>query len=54
MALIVGVEGLNLSEDERQFFRDTDPMGFILFKRNCESPKQVMTLVDECLSLIHI
>ena len=47
-ALIVGVEGLRLSEDERQFFRDTDPMGFILFKRNCESPEQVTKLVNEC------
>jgi beta-N-acetylhexosaminidase len=34
-----------LSADERAFFRDTDPLGFILFARNCERPDQVRALV---------
>ncbi len=34
-----------LSDDERALFRRTNPLGFILFRRNCESPEQVKALV---------
>jgi beta-N-acetylhexosaminidase len=43
-AAIYGVEGVALTGDERAFFRDADPAGFILFKRNCESPDEVSRL----------
>ena len=46
-AVIFGCAGLTLSPDERAFFRDADPVGFILFKRNCESPGQLRALVSE-------
>jgi len=46
-ACILGCEGLKLSEDERAFFRDADPWGFILFKRNVESPDQVRALTED-------
>ncbi len=46
-AVIFGCAGPSLSPDERAFFRDADPVGFILFKRNCESPAQVRVLVRE-------
>ncbi|MBV9524043.1 MAG: beta-N-acetylhexosaminidase [Alphaproteobacteria bacterium] len=45
-AAIFGCAGLALAADERAFFRDADPLGFILFQRNCEHPDQVRRLVD--------
>ena len=35
-AVIFGCAGPDLSADERAFFRDADPLGFILFARNIE------------------
>src|SRR5262249_36913776 len=46
-AAILGCAGPTLSADERQFFRDADPLGFILFQRNCETPSQVRRLVQD-------
>jgi beta-N-acetylhexosaminidase len=46
-AAILGLAGPELSEEERRFFAATDPLGFILFKRNCETPAQLKRLVDE-------
>ncbi len=43
-AVIFGVSGLALTDAERDFFRDVRPWGFILFKRNTESPAQVAAL----------
>jgi beta-N-acetylhexosaminidase len=45
-AAIYGLEALSLTEDERSFFRDAEPVGFILFKRNCENPEQLRRLTD--------
>jgi len=42
--LILGCQGPTLSEGERAFFAECDPFGFILFKRNCETPGQVAAL----------
>ena len=44
-AFIVGVSGLVLTDDERAFLRDQQPWGFILFKRNVDTPAQVTDLV---------
>ena len=44
---IFGLRGHALQENERQFFKDCDPMGFILFARNIDSPDQVKTLVAD-------
>jgi beta-N-acetylhexosaminidase len=46
-AVILGCAGASLSSSERAFFRDADPLGFILFQRNCENPDQVRALVQE-------
>jgi len=46
-AFITGVSGLELSAAEREFIRGTCPWGFILFKRNVETPDQVSALVGE-------
>jgi len=44
-AVILGCAGEHLSSDERRFFGAADPVGFILFRRNCCSPDQVRELV---------
>lgn len=49
---IFGIAGPALSADERAFFRDADPAGYILFGRNVESRDQVRALTDE-LRAIH-
>ena len=46
-AAIFGCAGLTLGAEEREFFRATDPAGFILFKRNCAEPVQVRALVAD-------
>lgn len=42
---IFGCAGHTLSRNEKAFFRDMDPWGFILFKRNIDTPDQVRKLV---------
>ena len=50
-AAIYGLEGLALKDDERSFFRDSEPAGFILFRRNCESQEQMLRLTDSLRAL---
>ena len=45
-AAIYGLEGFDLKDDERRFFQDSDPAGFILFARNCKNPEQLLRLTD--------
>jgi beta-N-acetylhexosaminidase len=45
-ALITDATGLALTADERAFFRDADPWGFIIFRRNVETPDQLRALTD--------
>lgn len=49
---IFGLSGLVLSDDERAFFRDCDPAGYILFGRNIADREQLRALTDE-LRAIH-
>src|ERR1700748_2004008 len=46
-AFITGVSGTGLTAAEREFIRAERPWGFILFKRNVETPAQVTRLVAE-------
>ncbi|AYE86166.1 MAG: beta-N-acetylhexosaminidase [Sulfitobacter sp.] len=46
-ATILDATGLQLSVEEKAFFRDVRPFGFILFARNIDSPDQVRALCDE-------
>jgi beta-N-acetylhexosaminidase len=46
-AFITGVSGTELGAEEREFIRSQRPWGFILFKRNVETPEQVTLLVRE-------
>jgi beta-N-acetylhexosaminidase len=44
-AAIFGCAGLTLTAEEARFFGHVDPLGFVVFKRNLESPDQVRALV---------
>ena len=44
LTCILGCSGPVLTEQERRFFRKVQPWGFILFKRNIETPAQVIAL----------
>lgn len=50
-AVIFGLSGLSLTEAETAFFKDTKPLGYILFRRNVETPEQVKALVDALKAL---
>ena len=49
---IFGFSGTSLTADERAFFREADPAGYILFGRNCADRAQLRALTDE-LRAIH-
>src|SRR5262245_6730305 len=51
-AVIFNCAGPELTPDERVFFREADPLGFILFGRNIEGPSQVQRLVEELRSSV--
>lgn len=49
--IILGLESLSLNENEQTFFKELNPLGFILFKRNCDTPDQVKALTDSLREL---
>lgn len=51
-ALIVGVAGTVLSAAERRLFATANPLGFILFRRNCQAPEQVRALVADLRAVV--
>lgn len=50
-AAIYGLSGPVVTEDERAFFKDSNPAGYILFKRNCLNPAQVQALTDTLVGI---
>lgn len=46
-SMILGCAGRTLSRDERHFYRDERPWGFILFARNIAEPNQIRDLVAD-------
>ncbi len=46
-ACVFGCSGLTLTAEERAFFTDVQPTGFILFRRNIETPDQVRALISD-------
>lgn len=44
--VIFGVSAPSLTDDERAFFKEANPLGFILFKRNCVDRVQMRALTD--------
>ena len=45
IAVIFGCSGTVLSDEECRFYAEVNPLGFILFQRNCNNPEQVRLLV---------
>jgi len=45
-AAILGCAGTTLSREEEAFFRAVKPWGFILFKRNIDTPEQTLALTE--------
>lgn len=46
-ALILGCSGPVLTDEEKAFYREVQPWGFILFGRNIESLEQIRRLTDD-------
>ena len=46
-AVLFGCAGPDLTPDERAFFRDADPLGFILFARNVDTPERTRRLSED-------
>lgn len=44
-AILFGCAGTSLSAAERDLFKSAQPLGFIIFGRNCQSPDQLRDLV---------
>jgi len=51
-ACIFSLSGLVLTDEERALFRSANPFGFILFKRNCESPEQLRALISDLKDVV--
>lgn len=47
LSLFVGMPGQELSADEIAFFRETNPFGLFLFRRNLDNPEQIKRLVQQ-------
>src|SRR5688572_24138710 len=48
---IYGMAGERLTADERDFFKDANPAGYVLFARNVASREQLRALTDELRAL---
>ncbi|KRA84300.1 beta-N-acetylhexosaminidase [Altererythrobacter sp. Root672] len=48
---IFGLSGTTLTDDERAFFREADPVGYILFGRNVADRGQLRALTDDLRAL---
>ena len=46
-ACVLGFESVALTAEERAFFAEHQPLGFILFRRNIDTPQQVRALIAE-------
>jgi beta-N-acetylhexosaminidase len=49
--LILGLAGTTITDEERDFFRDIAPAGYILFKRNVADRAQMKALTDDLRAL---
>jgi beta-N-acetylhexosaminidase len=50
-AALYGLSGLALTPDERAFFGDADPAGYVLFARNCSDREQMRALTAQLRSI---
>lgn len=51
--IIFGCSGLTLTAEEKSFFQETQPLGFILFKRNIQDKIQLKSLIEELKLTLH-
>jgi len=51
-SFITGVAGPELTGQERQFLKDAQPWGFIVFKRNVADPGSLRRLIDDFRTLV--
>ena len=51
-SVIFGISGLSVTDEEREFFEQTNPLGFILFDRNVKDPAQLKELTADLRSVI--
>lgn len=51
--VIFGSSGLTLTAEERTFFENYQPLGFILFKRNVQDKPQLKRLIEELKSTLN-
>ncbi len=51
-AWIASLEGTSVSDNELAFFKESNPLGFILFSRNVEHPEQLLRLNDTLKSAL--
>src|SRR4051812_40324286 len=49
--LILGLSGPTLTDDERAFFKEVAPAGYILFRRNVVDRVQLRALTDSLLDV---
>jgi beta-N-acetylhexosaminidase len=52
-AVIFGCHTTQLLDEEKAFFQRTNPLGFILFSRNCQSVNQVQKLVNDLRNTVN-
>ncbi len=51
-AFVSGCSGLELTTEERRFFRDSQPWGLIVFRRNIDTPDRLRGLVGEFREIV--
>ena len=51
-AFITGVAGPALTSQERQFLREAEPWGLIVFKRNVSDPQSLRRLIDDFRGIV--
>lgn len=49
--IVIGIKGLSLDNQEREFISKEEPLGVILFKRNVSSKEQILKLVQDLNSV---
>ena len=45
--VIFGVKSYKLNKKEKKFFQNSNPLGFILFERNCKTFNQTKLLIKD-------
>lgn len=53
LPVIYGCERSTLSTAEKDFFKKTQPLGFIIFERNCHNPTQLKNLINELKATVN-